>query len=92
MGLYTFVIDFDDQTHFSQLIDISPENALKKWVKNLDLKSLGVKNTTNDSLLSEMEYVEERPVAIKGVKNVWCVGFKLDAKFALTHIIKTSEE
>lgn len=92
MGLFTFVIDFDEQMHFSQIIEISPENALIEWVRNLDLKSLGVKNTTNESLLSEMEYVEERPIAIKGVKNVWCVGFKLDGKFALTHIIKTSEE
>lgn len=87
--LFTFVIEFDDQMYFSQVRDVSVESAMKKWIKNLDLKIFGTKSTTNESLLSEIEYVKERPVPIDGVKNVWCIGFKLDDKMALTHIIKT---
>ena len=89
--LYTFVIDYDDQMHFSQIRDITIENAIKNWIKSLDLEMLGVKVTTNETLLTEIEYVEERPIAIEGVKNVWCIGFNLDEKMALTHIIKTSD-
>ncbi len=89
--LYTFVIDYEDQIYFSQIRDSTIENAIKNWIRSLDLKTLGVKATTNESLLSEVEYIEERPIAIAGVKNVWCIGFKLDEEMALTHIIKTCD-
>jgi len=89
--LYTVILDYQDGTYISQVREDSPEQACITWLKQLDLNMIGVIHDTHEHLLSEMISLEDKPVPLTGIKNVWCISFSFDDKFALVNIVKTHD-
>jgi len=87
--LYTLILDYQGGTYVSQMTGDSPEHAFFKWLEQLDLDMLGVKYDTHDSILKDIEYLEDRPVQLSGLRNVWCLSLLFDNILALVNIVKT---
>jgi hypothetical protein len=91
--LYTFVLDYKGGTYISQTVGESPADAATDWIKNrLDLQVIGVKDDTVEDILRDIEFLEEHPLPITGLKNVWCLSFLADDELALVNIVKTAQQ
>ena len=88
-SIYTFVLDYNGGTYISQVKSSSPENAIIKWLQRLDFKELGVQHDNWESVLEDIEFLEDRPVLLEGMKNVWCTSLSFDDTLALIHFVKT---
>jgi hypothetical protein len=87
MALFTVLLEFDGGTYISQFHATSPHNAALKHaahvIANKEMSSLVTRRRLADRLSLE------RPVAIEGVRNVWCCSASIGRKFALVNIIAT---
>jgi hypothetical protein len=88
MALFTVILEFDGGTYISQFQATSAHNAATKHVAHLiDIKRMSTpvnRRRLADSLSGE------NPVAIEGVRNVWCCSATVGKKLALVNIVKTS--
>ena len=86
--LFTFVLDFRGGTSISQVWATSMNQSCRKWVQQLDTKDIyGLGPKSIPRLMEQM--LEELPVSINGVQNVWCMTALIRGQLALIHIIQT---
>jgi hypothetical protein len=87
--LFTFVLEFYGGTYISQARARTPEEAMRKWGRELvvrDIKGLGDK--TKAVLVEELN--DEYLSPVKTVENVWCFCISPQGRFGIVHMIKTS--
>jgi hypothetical protein len=89
MKLYTFVMEYRGGTYVSQIYAEDRVKAKDEWISHLDYKQirwLGLKSKTK----LESEIKNENPVALDGLKNVWCLVAWLYGYMVLINFIETS--
>ena len=89
LHLYTFIMEFAGGTYIYQTTGIEINRVMINWIKQLDLKEIGVTKTTIDDILLEINSLEISPIPIEDVVNVWRIAFEMDNNYAEIHIIKT---
>jgi len=88
MASFTMILEFDGGTYISQCQASSPDDAAAKHVDYLvglnGMSTLTVRRRVADRL------AQERPVAIEGVRKVWCCSASVGKKLALVNIVATA--
>jgi len=82
-------MEFSGGTFIYQIKGLDIYDTMMKWIKQLDLKQIEVKNTAIDDIIDEIRLIEKRPIPIEDVVNVWRIAFEMDSKYAVIHIIRT---
>ena len=88
MALFTVVLEFDGGTYISQFRAKSPHNVVMKHAADL-VGNKEMSTPVNRRRLADRLSVEQ-PVAIEGVRNVWCCSASVGKKFALVNIVATA--
>jgi 3-deoxy-D-manno-octulosonic-acid transferase len=88
MALFTAVLEFDGGTYISQFRATSAHNAATKHAARL-MGNKEISTLANRRRLAERLSVEQ-PIAIEGVRNVWCCSASVGEKFALLNIVATA--
>jgi len=87
MALFTLILEFDGGTYISQFRAASVARAVARYPSyllcNKAVSSLGVRRRLADALSAE------NPVAIEGVRNVWCCSASTGKGLALLSIVAT---
>jgi hypothetical protein len=88
MPLFTFVLEFDGGTHISQFRATSFFRAVEEYgarlLRDKAVAKLPVRRRLSEALSAE------NPVAIKGVRNVWCCSASIGKKLALLNVVATA--
>jgi hypothetical protein len=88
MPLFTFVLEFDGGTHISQFRATSVVRAVEEYgaqlLRDKAVAKLPVRRRLREALSAE------NPVAIKGVRNVWCCSASIGEKLALLNVVATA--
>jgi hypothetical protein len=88
MALFTLVLEFDGGTYISQFRAPSVHRAVAEYtsrlMRNKVVSPLLVRRRLADALSAES------PVAIEGVRNVWCCSTSIGKKFVLLNIVATA--
>jgi hypothetical protein len=88
MALFRLVLEFDGGTYISQFRAPSVQRAVVEYTSRLMrdkvVSSLSVRQRLADALSAES------PVAIEGVRNIWCCSTSIGKKFALLNIVATA--
>ena len=88
MPLFTVILEFDGGTYISQFHASSPGDAAGKHADYLvGLK--GMSTPTRRRRLADRLSLE-RPVAIEGMRKVWCRSASVGKKLALVNIVATA--
>jgi hypothetical protein len=88
MALFTVVLEFDGGTYVSQFHATSAKNAAVKHAARL-IGNKGMSTLANRRRLADRLSVDQ-PVAIEGVRSVWCCSASVGKKFALVNIVATA--
>jgi len=88
MPLFTFVLEFNGGTHISQFRANSVFRAVEEYGAQL-LRDKAIAKLPVRKRLSE-SFSVENPVAIKGVRNVWCCSASIGKKLAVLNIVATA--
>ena len=91
MATFTIILDFKGGTYISQVKARNPQQACLKWaaqIKPVEIADLGAigKTQLQESL------VEDTPVLLSGLTNVWCCSARTRNSLALINIVKTQLE
>ena len=90
MPLFTVLMEFKGGTYLSQLRAPSPDAALEKWARGLEVKN--IEGMTAAIKRQFVEWLPEaRPTAVAGLKSTWCSGFVARTSSALVHIFRTTD-
>jgi hypothetical protein len=89
MPLFPVLLEFDGGTYVSQLRSASANGAIRKYSAEL-LENRSLCTSRLRKRLSSA-IAEEDPVAIRGIRNVWCCSASIGDKLALVNIIETSD-
>jgi len=88
MALFTFILEFDGGTYFSQFRAASVRGAVSQHashvVRNRAVAVASVRRRLADGLSPE------KPGALDGARNVWCCSTSVGKKFALLNIVATA--
>jgi len=88
MPLFTFVLEFDGGTHISQFRATSLFRAVEEYgaqlLRDKAVAKLPVRRRLSEALSAG------NPVAIKGVRNVWCCSASIGKKLALLNVVATA--
>lgn len=88
MALFTVFLEFDGGTYISQFRANSAHKATVKHAAHLiDNKEMGTLEKRRR--LADRLSVE-KPIAIEGLRNVWCSSASVEEKFALVNIVATA--
>lgn len=89
MALFTLVLEFDGGTYISQFRAPSVHRAVAEYrsrlVRDKVVSALSVRRRLADALSAES------PVAIEGVRSVWCCSTSIGRKLALLSIVATAQ-
>ena len=87
MPLFTVLLEFDGGTHVSQFRAVSPRAAAVKHASHV----IGNKAIAPLVLRKRLakDLLEDIPIKIEGVRNVWCCSAVVGRKLALVNIIET---
>lgn len=88
MALFTVVLEFGGGTYVSQFKAASAHAAAAKHAAHL-ISLKGMSTPSDRTRLAERLSVEQ-PIAIRGIRNVWCCSASVGRKFALVNIVATS--
>ena len=88
MALFTVVLEFDGGTYVSQFKAASASAAAVKHAAHL-ISFNAMSTPSNRKRLADRLSLEQ-PVAIQGIRNVWCCSASVGRKFALVNIVATS--
>ena len=91
MCLYTFILDYNGGTYVSQIEGRSLKIVILKWVRQLDLDTIRVKNDNKECIETSIKDNIEEPVLLDGMRNVWCIALRLDRKLAIVNMVKTNK-
>ena len=87
MAIFTVILEFDGGTYISQFRARSEQRAAANYASHLvGIKEIGT--LANRKRLASF-LSRERPVAIQGVRNVWCCSASIGKKLALVNIVAT---
>ena len=86
MPLFTFLLEFDGGTYISQVRSASVKRAIPKYA-GLLVNNVAVPLSVRRRLASGL--AEDEPIAIEGIRNVWCCFATVGKKSALLNIIST---
>ena len=88
MALFTVALEFGGGTYISQFKAASAHAAAVQHAAHLiSIKSM---STPSDrKRLAELLSIEQ-PIAIRGVRNVWCCSATVGRRFALVNIVATA--
>ena len=88
MALFTVILEFDGGTYISQFHASSPKNAAMKHSAHLveikGMSTLAIRRRLADRLSSEV------PIAIAGIRRVWCCSASVEKRLALLNIVATA--
>jgi len=84
---YTVLVEFAGGTYLSQFKASTPKQALARWTE-ASTRVTGVPKKLREVMKKQLGFGDE-PVAIRGLKNVWCISEEHENKLALIHIIQT---
>ncbi len=87
MLLFTVIVEFDGGTYISQFRGRSAQCAAANYAAHL-VGIKGMSTLANRKRLASC-LSRERPVAIQGVRNVWCCSASIGKKLALVNIVAT---
>ena len=83
MALFTVVLEFGGGTYISQFKAASAHAATIKHAAHLiSIKGMSKRLAERLSL--------EQPIAIQGIRSVWCCSASVGRKFALVNIVATA--
>lgn len=88
MALFTIVLEFDGGTFISQVRATSVKGVTKKYAEQLVANEAIGKVAMRRKLAESLK--EDEPVAIEGVRNVWCCCGSVGKRFGLMNIVATS--
>lgn len=88
MKKYTFVCEFKKGTYISQYKSDNLRGALVIWSENLDINFYQEKD--KERIISEVKSINNEPIAIKGIDNVWCMTCLIKKSLLLLNIIETT--
>jgi len=83
-------MEFKGGTYLSQLRAPSPDAALEKWARDLEVKNIeGMTETIKRQFVEWLP--EARPAVVAGLKSTWSSGFVGRTTSALVHIFRTTD-
>jgi hypothetical protein len=87
MALFTMILEFDGGTYISQFQASSPDDAAVKHADYL----VGLNGMSTPTIRRRLanRLSLRRPVAIEGVRKVWCCSASIGKKLALVNIVAT---
>jgi hypothetical protein len=88
MALFTVILEFDSGTYVSQFKAASAHAAAVKHAAHL-FSIKGMSTSLNRKRLADRLSLEQ-PIAIRGVRNVWCCSASVGRRLALVNIVATS--
>jgi 3-deoxy-D-manno-octulosonic-acid transferase len=88
MALFTVVLEFGGGTYISQFKAASAHAAAVKHAAHL-ISIKGISTSSDRKRLADRLSLEQ-PVAIQGIRNVWCYSASVGRKFALMHVVATA--
>jgi hypothetical protein len=88
-GLYTVNFEYKGGTYLAQVEASSLEDVLKLWLKQIPDDEL-VRWKASRSEIAET-FISEMPIAIQGLRGVWCVSRTVAGSFALANIVATDQ-
>lgn len=99
MNLYSITIEYDvsekygDDTLIEQVYAKSPDDAVLKWAKSMDLKKYPeIGKKVQKILIEELSDPDNICVKVNDRINMWCSSAFVRGKLFLLHIIKTSTD
>jgi hypothetical protein len=88
MPYYTLIMDYLGGTYISQASGASPELALLRAVKELDVSGVqGLGTKTKESLIRQLK--EDAPTPLTGLQNVWCISAEVGGHLVLMNLVQT---
>jgi hypothetical protein len=88
MALFTLILEFDGGTYISQFRAASVVRVVARYPSQL-LSNRAVFTLAVRKRLAAA-FSAENPVAIEGVRNVWCCSASIGKRFALLNIVATA--
>jgi hypothetical protein len=88
MALFTVVLEFGGGTYISQFKAASAHAAAIKHAAHL-ISIKGMSTPSDRKRLAESLSLEQ-PIAIQGIRSVWCCSASVGRKFALVNIVATA--
>jgi len=88
MSLFTVILEFDGGTYISQFRASSPHDAAVKHADHL-VRLNGMSTRGNRRRLAS-RLLADTPVAIQGVRKVWCCSASVGRKLVLVNIVATA--
>ncbi len=88
MEKYTIVFDFKGGTYISQYYASSIKEAVLLWANNSDngdIPDISIK--VKEQIYSNL--LEDEPILLTGIENVWCSFFRIKRKGYLINTILT---
>lgn len=89
MSLYTFIMQYRGGTYIKQVSDRSKESAMRKWLRELDIKNVKEFSEADKQKLILDDFSDEAPIPITGCKNTWCFGLRTSKELALVNFVLT---
>ena len=92
LHLFTLVADYAGGTYISQCCASDARSAVMWWVDQglQEISALRVDRRAKEKVRRELLSGEEQPVALAGIKGVWCAGVvSLRGKLLLLNVVKT---
>jgi hypothetical protein len=88
MALFTVILEFDGGTYISQFHASSRKNAAMKHSAHL----VGIKGMSTPATRRRLadRLSSEVPVAIDGIRRVWCCSASVQKRLALVNIVATA--
>jgi len=86
--LYTINFEYRGGTYLAQIEAAGPREAVARWLEQISAEELQA--WIADRAAMEEAFAEEVPIAIRGLRNVWCVTRTLNGDLALANIVATA--
>jgi hypothetical protein len=89
MALFTVILEFEGGTYISQFQASSPNDAAVKHADYL----VGLRKMSTPTIRKRLadSLSQDTPIAIEGIRHVWCCSASVGRKFALVNIVATAE-
>lgn len=88
MKVYTFIMEFRGGTYISQVSSNSLKNSVQNWAQNLNINEINFFDQQSQKELVEL-VVDNKPIGISGLLNIWCLSLSLKRGFVLITIVQT---
>ena len=91
MALFTAILDYRGGTYIQQVSAIGPQQAVRRWAKELDVAAIpGLGRRGGLELARSVADHQLVPTPVAGVASVWCTSTLLCDSLALVNLVKTA--